>query len=143
VLVTGVLVIGVNCKFMKIIILSVLLSISLTVNKNLSFYGFLKTNQFDKELTVGMDVEEFPSKIVFFSVYDGIESYAKTHFKRDVNESVEIISNGKKYQVCFLLSETEKRKLKSCKKHLYLTFQKTRQFGRLTIFLTGISKYSY
>jgi hypothetical protein len=128
---------------MKIIILIVLLSLSLTVNKDLSFYGFLKTNQFDKELTVGMDVEEFPYKIDFFSFNDGIELYAKTHFKRDVNESVEIIHNGKKYQVCFLLSETEKRKLKSCEKYLYLTFQKTRQFGRLTIFLIGISKHSY
>ena len=125
---------------MKIIIL---MSLSLNVNKDLSFYGFLKTNQFDKELSVGMDVEEFPSKIIFFSVNDGIESYAKTHFKSNCNESVEIISKGKKYQVCFLLSETEKKKLKSCKKHLHLTFLKTRQFGRLTIFLTGISKYSY
>ena len=128
---------------MKIIILSVLLSLSLTVNKDLSFYGFLKTNQFDKELTVGMDVEEFPSKIDYYSFNDGIESYAKNHFKRNCNEIIEIISDGKKYQVCFLLSENEKRKLKSCKKHLYLTLLKTRQFGRLTMFLTGISKYSY
>ena len=50
---------------MKIIIL---MSLSLNVNKDLSFYGFLKTNQFDKELSVGMDVKEFPSKIVFFQL---------------------------------------------------------------------------
>ena len=123
---------------MEIITLIILMSLSLNVNKDLSFYGFLKINQFDKELSVGMDVKEFPSKIDFFSVNDGIESYAKTHFKRNCNESVEIISKGKKYQICFLLSETEKKKLKSCKKHLHLTFLKTRQFGRLTIFLTSI-----
>ena len=119
------------------------MSLSVIVNKNLSFYGFLQTNQFDKELTVGMDVKEFPSKIDFFSFNDGIESYTKNHFKSNCNEIVEIILGGKKYQICFLLSETEKKKLKSCKKHLHLTFLKTRQFGRLTIFLTGISKYSY
>ena len=97
---------------MKIIIL---MSLSLNVNKDLSFYGFLKTNQFDKELSVGMDVKEFPSKIVFFSFNNSIESYTKDHFKRNCNEIVKIILGGKKYQVCFLFSETEKRKLKSCK----------------------------
>ena len=51
---------------MKIIILIISMSLSVIVNKNLSFYGFLQTNQFDKELSVGMDVKEFPSKIVFF-----------------------------------------------------------------------------
>lgn len=128
---------------MKVIFLIISMLLSLNVNKDLSFYGFLQANQFDEELSVGMDVEGFPSKIDFFSFNDGIESYAKNHFKRNCNETVEIISDSKKYPVCFLLSETEKRKLKSCKKHLYLTFLKTRQFGRLTIFLTGISKYSY
>ena len=53
---------------MKIIILIISMSLSVIVNKNLSFYGFLQTNQFDKELSVGMDVEEFPSKIVFFQL---------------------------------------------------------------------------
>ena len=53
---------------MKIIILIISMSLSVIVNKNLSFYGFLQTNQFDKELTVGMDVKEFPSKIVFFQL---------------------------------------------------------------------------
>ena len=51
---------------MKLITLIILVSLLLNVNKDLSFYGFLKTNQFDKELSVGMDVKEFPSKIVFF-----------------------------------------------------------------------------
>ena len=101
---------------MKIIVLIISMSLSVIVNKNLSFYGFLQTNQFDKELTVGIDVKKFPSKIDFFSFNDGIESCAKNHFKRNYNEIIEIILDGKKYQVCFLLSETEERKLKSCKK---------------------------
>lgn len=46
----------------------------------------MQTNQFDNELTVGMNVEEFPSRIDFFSFNDGIESYAKNHFKRNYIE---------------------------------------------------------
>lgn len=60
---------------MKIIILIIILTISLKVHKDLSFYGFLQTNQFEKEVIVGMDVQEFSDKIDFCSFNDGIESY--------------------------------------------------------------------
>jgi hypothetical protein len=125
---------------MKVIIL--IITLSFIIHKDLNFYGLLKINEFDKEIFVGMEINEFPTRIENYSFNDDIKSYAKTYFKRNCKEIIEINWEGKKYPVYFLLSEKEKNKLKSCKKHLYLTFQKTRKFGKLTIFLTGISKYS-
>ncbi len=124
---------------MKIIIL--ILSLVIT-HKDLNFYGLLTINEFDKEIFVAMDINTFPTKIEKYSFNDAIKSYAKAHFKKDCTEIIEIKWEGKIYPVCSLLSEKEKIKLKSCKEHLYFTFQKTRKFGKLTIFLTGISNHS-
>ena len=125
---------------MKIIYL--ITALLLIVDKDLNFYGLIKTNELDKQISVSMEIGQFPTKIVNYSFSDDIKSYARTYFNRDCKEIIEINWKGKKYPICFLLTAKEKNKLKSCKKHLHLTFQKTQRFGKLTIFLTGISKYS-
>ena len=108
---------------MKIIYL--ITALLLIIDKDLNFYGLIEINEFDKQVSVGMEISQFPTKIVNYSFNDDTKSYARTYFNRDCKEIIEINWKGKKYPVCFLLTAEEKNKLKSCKKHLYLTFQKT------------------
>lgn len=114
-----------------------ILYFSLLLDQDYNFNGFLTLAKFDTKITVAMNKKEL-SDIDFFQFNDCIDNYAKKKFNKKCNEVVVIKCNGKKYFVCAILDKNAKELFKLSREDLTLTLQKTKECGRLTIYLTGI-----
>ena len=118
------------------------LTFILPIHRDLNFYGFLIIRDYDKPVVVAFDKQEFSNKIESYSFNDNVKEYAKIHFKKPCNQAITLTWEGKKYQIAVVLNDADRKRLLTYKKYLNVTLLKTRQLGKIQIFLTSVSKYS-